>query len=67
MEAGVRYFLGMSCSSATASILREAPSVGAMRRGGFAQQATAHPLPANPTLAQVTSGYIPMFALDFVI
>lgn len=66
VEAGVRYYLGMSASSATSTFVRVNPNVSAARGGGLAQQATAHPLPSTATPAQVASAYAPVFALTFV-
>lgn len=67
VEAGVRYYLGMSCSTAsTATILRQNLIITAMRGIGASQQATAHPLPSPAVPAQTTTAYAPMFALTFV-
>lgn len=66
LEAGVRYYLGMSCSTVSATIRRMAPTALSLRAAGAFQQATAHPLPAPSTPAQATSAYTPVFALTFV-
>lgn len=66
IEAGVRYNLAMSCSTASAQFVRTAPAVTFLRGGGIAQMATAHPLPATFVPAQVAAAYAPVFALTFV-
>lgn len=66
IEAGVRYYLGMSCSTATSSFARMQPSLLSLRAGGLAQQATAHPLPNPAVPAQIVSLQTPIFALAFV-
>lgn len=65
LEAGVLYHAAMSHSS-TAQFVRFGITVNALRLGGAAQEASAHPLPSTATPAQVASAYMPGIILDFI-
>lgn len=66
LEAGVRYYAAISCSNTTATFTRLGTTALVQRAFGMAQQATAHPIPANPVPAQVGAAFYPLIALTFV-
>lgn len=60
-----RYYLGLSSSSATATYLSNAMSVSLSKMLGWAEVASAHPLPATTTLAAFSTAAIqPIFGLS---
>lgn len=65
IRAGWLYYLGMSCSSATPTILRFGTAVIALRVVGAAQQASVGTLPDPMVPAQVASAYMPVIVLRF--
>jgi hypothetical protein len=66
VPSGKQFYVAMSASTISATFLRQATVIVPLRAMGVAQQATAHPLPATATPAQVTSTYLPPFGLTFV-
>jgi hypothetical protein len=65
LEAGVRYYAGLSSSSASAQWVRWDTPTSTCRVGGLFQMAAAHPLPNPVTPAVYASAYHPAIALDF--
>lgn len=63
-----RYYLAVAASSATATLIRQAPSQQAMRMLGCFQQATAAPLPASGavTPAAIGQAYAPLVAAELL-
>jgi hypothetical protein len=64
LEAGVRYYVAMSCSS-TPALVRWTPQLESLRLSGAMQEASAHPLPATATGIVVASSYMPGIVFDF--
>ncbi len=58
------YYLGLSCSSASATLWRSSPPVYAMRTGHIFQSVTSHPLPSSASLVVVASAQIPVFGFS---
>jgi hypothetical protein len=59
-----RYYIALSTSLSTATFFAKAPTVvGALASFGYAQQTSAHALPATATMALSTTQFIPMFGL----
>lgn len=64
LRAGKSYWMAMVCSSGSGTVLRASP--GSANRGitnGFAQEASALPLPATATPVDCTVNYLPMMVL----
>lgn len=58
------YYMGISCSSASATIFRSAGvDVQMERLMGMFKMASAHVLPATATFAAVDAAYVPLFGL----
>jgi hypothetical protein len=66
IPGGELFWLGMSCSTNTATFIRQATPLVMLRPMGVTQEATAHPLPATATPVQVAGTFLPTFALRFV-
>lgn len=60
-----RYYLGISSSAATGTLVRVSPALGYLRAVGMVQMASAHPLPSTVTPATVTSSYAPLAGLTY--
>lgn len=57
------YYMAIVLSSGSATLFRGAASADFLQSLGMAQQASASPLPATFTLANVSSAFLPMFGL----
>jgi hypothetical protein len=59
------YYLAMSCSLATATVLRTTAGAAAfLRVAGAFQALTSHPLPTTATSVAISSNYLPLFGFS---
>ena len=67
LSPGIYYLAGVCSTVTTATFLSGAPDLKIARTCGVQQQATALPLPATATFANLGSAYIPRISAHFMV